>query len=241
MFRQRAQDAGLANASITEDFHIASAIQGDVDRIQPRMPLARRAPASLSRGVELAARLAIEGSTDAKPWKALLDRLNQAGVHGSWRRAVVIALVRSELSADVLTRAKEHLLADSGRLLRDLVRTLMALDVASASRLLAGAGVNLPDEIAGLSVPIGPAWRRLIVWILGLKDRLPVNVIPDVVELYISYASAALMFDRIVPELVTQLHAWLMEIENTSRNRMPLHWTESLCKKCGGLSDGELQ
>jgi hypothetical protein len=66
---------------------------------------------------------------------------------------VVIALVRSELSADVLTRAEEHLLADSGRLLRDLVRTLMALDVASASRLFAGADVNLPDEIAGLSVP----------------------------------------------------------------------------------------
>jgi hypothetical protein len=36
------------------------------------------------------------------------------GVRGSWRRAVVIALVRSELSADVLPRAEEHLLADSG-------------------------------------------------------------------------------------------------------------------------------
>jgi hypothetical protein len=55
----------------------------------------------------------------------------------------------------------------------------------------------------------------------GLKDRLPVNVIPDVAELYTSYTSAALMFDRIVPELVAQLHAWLMEIERDQADRTP--------------------
>jgi hypothetical protein len=42
-------------------------------------------------------------------------------------------------------------------------------------------------------VPTGPAWRRLIVWILGFKDRLPVNVIPDAAELYTNYARSGLL------------------------------------------------
>jgi hypothetical protein len=205
---------------VFRDWAVANLLDENSAKIAA-LPLTRPAPASLSRGVELAARLAIEGSPDAKPWKALLDRFSQTDVHGSWCRAVVITLVRSELSTDVLTRAEEHLLADSGRLLRDLVRSLMALDVAPASQLLAGYGVNLPDEIAGLSIPIGPTWRRLVVWILGLKDRLPANVIPNVAELYTSYASAALMFDPIVPDLVAQLHAWLMEIERDQADRTP--------------------
>jgi hypothetical protein len=87
-------------------------------------------------------------------------------VHGSWRRAVVVALVRSELSADVLTCAEEYLLADSGRLLRDLVRTLMAVDVVPASRLLAGSGVNLPDEIAAVDA-LQFAKPQQIAWVVG--------------------------------------------------------------------------
>jgi hypothetical protein len=55
----------------------------------------------------------------------------------------------------------------------------------------------------------------------GLNDRLPANVIPDVAELFTNYASAALMLDRIVPELVAQLHAWLMEIECDQADRTP--------------------
>jgi hypothetical protein len=134
----------------------------------------------------------------------------------------LIALVRSELSAQTtLTRAEEHLLADSGRLLCELIRTLMALDVAPANRLLARYGVHLPDELSGFSMPIGPTWRRLVLWTSGLKDRLPANVIPDVAELYTNYASSVLMFDPIVPDLVAQLHSWLMEIERNKRERGP--------------------
>lgn len=207
----------ILRPDVFRDWLVANLLHENNDKIAA-LPLTRPAPASLSRGIELAARLAIEGGPDAKHWKALLDRLNQADVHGSWRRAVVVALVRSELSANVLTRAEEYLLADSGRLLRDLIRTLMALDVMPAGQLLAGYGVNLPDEIAKLSMP---TWRRLVIWILNLKDRLPANLIPDVAELYTNYASVGLLFDPIVPELVVQLHAWLMEIECDQADRTP--------------------
>lgn len=185
------------------------------------MPLDRPAPASLSRGVELAARLAIEVSTDAKPWKSLLDQLTQSGVHGSWCRAVIMGLVRSEVSADALDRAEEYLLADSGRLLRDLIRMLMAIDVRPVGQLLAQAGVSLSGEFAELSIPSGPTWRRLIVWLLGLRERLPGNLVPDVAELYTRYAAAMSSVDPIVPQLVAQLYTWLMAMEGDDDDRPP--------------------
>ena len=175
------------------------------------LPLARPAPTSLFRGVDLAARLAIEESADADAWQRLLHKLSDPEVHGSWRRAIVIALVRSEISDEVLTRAEGVLLAHDGALLRDLVRTLMALDVMPASQLL--AGLSLPEGVADLVMPVGPSWRRLILWLLALNNRLPPKIIPDVVKLYVHYASAMWVFDPVVSRLVTQLHAWLMEME----------------------------
>jgi hypothetical protein len=83
-----------------------------------RLPLDRPASASFARGIELTARIALERSTDAAAWLSLLDRVSRAGVHGSWRRAVLLALVRSEIAADLLTRVSDALLADGGALLR---------------------------------------------------------------------------------------------------------------------------
>ena len=205
---------------VFRDWAVANLLREDGTKVEA-LPLAQLAPASLTRGIELAARFAIEGSPDDEPWKALLDRLSRPEVHSSWRRAVVIALVRSELSIEVLGRAKQQLLKDSGLLLRELVRTLMALEVAPAGRLLAGTVSPLPDEIAGLSIPTGPTWRRLVVWIFGLEDHLPANIIPDVAELYTNYAAATWLFDPLARDLTAQIHAWLMEMERDEVDEAP--------------------
>lgn len=49
-----------------------------------RLPLGRPAPTDLSRGVELAARLAIERSSDAGTWRALYAAVTVSGVNESW-------------------------------------------------------------------------------------------------------------------------------------------------------------
>jgi len=197
---------------VFRDWAVANLLHEDADKISA-LPLSRPAPASLFRGVELAARLAIEDSNDADAWTLLLARLSQPGIHGSWRRAAIVALIRSELSGEILTRAEGALLAEHGTRLRELVRTLMALDRKSASEIFGGAGVAVPEAIAHLSIPVGPAWRRLVGWTLARADRLPAVAIPDVAELFTDYASAMWTFDPIVPDIVVQLHAWLMEIE----------------------------
>jgi hypothetical protein len=197
---------------VFRDWAVANLLHEDADKISA-LPLSRPAPASLFRGVELAARLAIEDSDNADAWASLVSGLSQLGIHGSWRRASIVALIRSELSAEILTRAEGALLAERGKLLRELVRTLMALDKKSASEIFSGAGVAVPEAIAHLSIPVGPAWRRLVIWTLARADRLPADAIPDVAELFTDYASAMWALDPIVPNIVAQLHAWLMEIE----------------------------
>jgi hypothetical protein len=107
-----------------------------------QLPLARPASAALARGVELAARTAIERSSDSKAWESLLERLSGADVHGSWRRAALLALVRSEVSPELLTRAAAYLLADRGALLRELIRVVIAVESEPAARLFGSIGMD---------------------------------------------------------------------------------------------------
>jgi hypothetical protein len=124
------------------------------------LPLPRPAPASLARGVEFAARLSIEGSPDGRGWKDILDGFGGV-VHGSWRRAVLMALVRSELSAAILDRAEQYLLANSAFLLKDLVRMVIAIEVAPASKLWARIGITLPEGLGELAMLTGATRSRL--------------------------------------------------------------------------------
>jgi hypothetical protein len=80
-----------------------------------RLPLQGPAPALLARGVELAARFAIERCPDSTAWQQLLERVSREGVRGSWRRAALLALVRSEAAGDALTKASESLFANHAR------------------------------------------------------------------------------------------------------------------------------
>lgn len=178
-----------------------------------RLPLGRIAPATLARGVELAARNALETTADSTAWQSLLERLSGEGVHGSWRRAVLLALVRSEAAADILTKASDVLLANHARLLRELIRTVRAVDVLPAAELFAAAGVDPSAIPPHLNTPRGPSWFRLIIWLLRLGEELPAATIPDVVDLYSDWSLSALGEDPLTPHLLSWLYRWLNEIE----------------------------
>jgi hypothetical protein len=113
-----------------------------------RLPLDRPAPAALARGIELAARMVLEHASESTQWQSVLDRLSGEGVHGSWRRAVLLALVRSEISYQLLACTSSVLLAKNGSLLRELIRLVMAVDVEPAGKIYAALGVD-PRLIAG--------------------------------------------------------------------------------------------
>ncbi|NGZ96714.1 MAG: hypothetical protein CV089_11430 [Nitrospira sp. WS110] len=190
---------------------------GNLIYVEPTMieclPLERPASATLARGVELAARMALERTSDGLRWQSLLERVSDKQMHGSWRRAVVLALVRSEISWQLLARVSNLLFANRASILRELIRIVMAVDVEPASKVFQALGVDATLIPQSFNIPSGPSWHRLIAWLLSLKESLPVAAIPDVVDLYTKWSSGMLGHDLLTPRLVPSLYQWLIEIE----------------------------
>ena len=178
-----------------------------------KLPLDRPAPAALARGTELAARMTIEHAADSTRWKSLIDVLSKEGNHGSWRRSALLALVRSEIGQELLTRASGYLLDNGAKGLRELIRLVMAVDADTGAKWFSALGFDPKLIPANLNVPSGPSWSRLIIWLLTLGDSLPAAAIPDVVDLYTAWSMGMLGQDALTRLLVPWLYRWLMEIE----------------------------
>ncbi len=163
--------------------------------------------------------MAIERATDGVKWHALVDRLSQAGVHRSWRRAALLALARSEAAEAPLQRASPELLANGAELLRELIRTVMAVDVLPAAKVFAAAGVDPALIPASINVPRGPAWTTLIVWLLGTADSVPNEAIPEIVQLYAAFSVGTLGATDFTPFTTRQIYRWLRLME--PRDAMP--------------------
>lgn len=206
-------DRVMFRHDVLREWAIANLLHVDPPTIE-RLPLDRPAPAVFARGVELVSRMVLEREVDVSRWLLLIERLSHEGTHGSWRRAVLLALVRSEVGPELLKRAAPILLANRASMLRELIRVVMAVDVEPASKFFEAVGIDPTAVLASLNVPTGPSWRRLIGWLLTLRDTLPVAVIPDVVNLYAAWSIGTLGLDRITPFLLRRLYWWLTEIES---------------------------
>ena len=216
------RDLGIDRVAFRHDvlreWAISNALHADPELVD-RLQLDRPATAMFARGVELAARMAIERATDGVRWHALVDRLSQAGVHRSWRRAALLALARSEAAEALLQRASPELLANGAALLRELIRTVMAVDVLSAAKVFAAAGVDPALIPASINVPRGPAWTTLIFWLLGTGDGVPNEAIPEIVALYAAFSVGTLGATDITPFTTRQIYRWLRLME--PRDGMP--------------------
>ncbi len=197
---------------VLREWAIANAIHGDCELVDG-LQLDRPATAIFARGVELAARMGIERATDGVRWHALVERLSQAGVHRSWRRAALLALARSEAAEALLQRASPQLLANGAELLRELIRTVMAVDVLPAAKVFAAVGVDPALIPASINVPRGPAWTTLIFWLLGTGDSVPNEAIPEVVQLYATFSVGTLGATDITPFTTRQIYRWLRLME----------------------------
>jgi len=176
------------------------------------LPLGGPAPPILSRGVELWARLGAMGG--APPWQDRLENLTGVGRHGSWRRIVLLALVRGEAIDAQLQEVEAALLGDKGRLLAELLGTVAAVEVrqaASVFKTLGVAGVQVPDD---LMVPVGPGWLGLVAFIQRRQDILPPALLPEVVKLYLTWLSAVAQFAPGCAPVVEQLFTWLEHAED---------------------------
>ena len=204
---------------VLREWAVANLLHSDPAMFE-RIALDHPAPAALARGVELVARMCIERSSDSASWQSLVARLGP-DAHGSWRRAVLLAIVRSEMGIDLLTRTSDVLLENKASLLRELIRIVKAVDVEPASKRLAAAGVDPLRIPAGLHLPNRSSWYRLIFWLLSLGEILPPSAIPDVVDLYTIWSTGMMGLDPLTPSLVKWLYHWLIKIEEAHESWTP--------------------
>lgn len=190
----------------------------------------------LVRGVELAARLHAESGNDATAWRALLDRVSLPGAHGSWRRAVLLALARSERAQEALDRCLPALAVDDAELLSDLVRAAITVDSQPAAPLWATLGADTSKLTDDFVAPHGPAWFNLIAWSLVIGDSLPDGAVPQFVDLYSRWCSAFAGQDALSPLLVARLHAWLVVVEAKNHPKASGFQAWMAAKEAPGLS-----
>ncbi|HDR9224187.1 TPA: ATP-binding protein [Burkholderia vietnamiensis] len=197
---------------VLREWAIACALRADVSLID-RLELGRPAVAIFARGIELAARMMAERATDGSEWYTFLERLSGDGAHKSWRRAATLALARSEAAEAVLPRVQPVLFANQALLLRELLRTVMAVEVVPASTAFAAAGVDPKLLPAGMTVPKGRAWFALVLWLLSIGDGVPAEAISEVVDLYTGLSIGTLGLTAITPFTTRQLYRWLRLME----------------------------
>jgi hypothetical protein len=200
--------------------------------------LVLESPASMRvvRGLELAGRLHVEVGNDATAWRALLDRLSLPGVHGSWRRAVLLGLARSERAQDALNRCLPALADHDAELLSDLVRAAITIDSQPAAPLWAALGADASNFTDDFVAPRGPAWLNLIVWSLAVGDRLPNSAVPQFVDLYSRWCSVVAGQDVVSPLLAARLYAWLVEVEAKNHPKASGFREWMAAKEAPGLS-----
>jgi hypothetical protein len=207
-----------------------------------RLPLDRPAPADLGRGVELAARLAIERTAEIERWRSLHTAVSKTGVNESWGRAVLLALVRSEIAVEMLDKASAALFADRAWLLRELIRIVIAVESEPADKYYAAAGIDPRKIPGGINVPVGPCWTRLILWLLKTGDGVPAPAIPDVVSLYSNWSIVWAGKDPFTPCIVEWFYYWLSQIDTSlvtdkSENLLRPLKDELASEQVGGLAE----
>ncbi|MEH3117159.1 MAG: hypothetical protein PGN25_06010 [Methylorubrum populi] len=185
----------------------------DVPDQMSLLTLSLPAPTSLARGIELGARFALERAEDGRRWVDYLARLSVPSAHPSWRRWSLLASLRSEKAEALLDQAADELLATSGTLLRELIRTALAVESEPMADMIVRHGGDASAVPRSILAPVNGSWARLTRWLLRRRADLPLDVLGDVTELFQSLSVSMFVSDPLTPELASALADWLEEIE----------------------------
>jgi hypothetical protein len=202
---------------VLRDWAMALLLQEEPERLAG-LPLDQPVPASLARGIEIAARLALEADPMGKQWLALLGRVEVPKAHGSWRRPALIAVPRAENAFALLDAISGTILEKGGARLVEMIRLVIALDSEPMAKALAkqeafaAFAVNVPETMV---MPAGPSWARLVSWIVARSASLPPLAIPDAAKLLGHWLMATSHIWLESPAIVALLHAWLSRMERS--------------------------
>lgn len=181
------------------------------------LPMDVPIPTGLGRGLEIAARLALDSDATGADWLVLLTAVEREGVHGSWKRPILLALPRSEQALALFTGLKSVLLESSGRRLSEIIRLMIAVESIPWAKVIARAqpAVAIPPGVEDLIVPKGLGWTWLVLWLVTEVNSLPSQVIPDVAKVFQAWLiSTQNQFLTLNAGIVGLLFDWLSLIED---------------------------
>jgi len=193
-------------ARLTEDLEL-------LDSVDLSLPPSPR----VARGVEFAGRFALELAQDGSTWVALLNALSRPGAHEAWRRQALMAIVRSELSSELLIRCRAALLAKGGALLVELCTAIAAtetMSIATAFTQMAAKGVELPIAAPGsLRIASTMSAPMVLTWCIAHTGAIPIQAIGTVVKL-VEIQFLPLMGIREFGQATAKmLFGWLMQLD----------------------------
>jgi hypothetical protein len=170
----------------------------------------------VARGIEFAGRFSLEQVKDGSNWTALLGALSRPGAHDAWRRQALMAIVRSELSSQLLNRCRAALLADGGALLVELCTAIVAtetISAASAFKEIAAKGVELPFEAPGsLRIATTLSAPTVLTWCAVHPSEIPIQSIAAVVKLAEVQALTIMGIRELGRATAKMLFDWLMQL-----------------------------
>lgn len=168
-------------------------------------------PASLARGVEMAGRIALERGDPAK-WQALLNRLTGQGIHSSWRRHALLAIVRSEIAAPLLASNAQLLLRQGGMLLGQLCTAVVAVDTVQLATLT-NASEAPASARSSLRAAITPAGNHVLHWCAAHADTVPLQAMERIISLGMAQLPIYL-WGRSSPEAIAEMFFdWLLRLD----------------------------
>jgi hypothetical protein len=189
--------------------------------LRAALPVDRPLPGTLARGLEIAARLALDGDATGARWLALLAEFERDGCHGSGRRPVLMALPRSENAFDLMVRLDAALLTENGRRLKEIIQLMLAVETVPLAQVLSGAQTPVPiseETVAVMVIPTGPTWSPVVAWTMLRADEIPSALIPDLTKLFQLWLVATQAQQPDVNRLVVfRLYQWLTRIEEAQR------------------------
>jgi hypothetical protein len=203
---------------VLRDWTVGFLLHEDRDgELLEALPIDKPIPTALARGVEIAARLAIESDATGARWVALLDAMHGKDSHGSWRRPVLLALPRAEQALALFQSLKSILLADDGQLLSEIIRLMIAVESVPVAKLIERVqpSIKVPPGVGDMVVPKGITWTWLVIWLVSAAQSLPNALIPDVGKVFQSWLISTQNQSWPINAMVVQiLFDWLALIEN---------------------------
>lgn len=185
------------------------------------LPTDRPLPGALARGLEIAARLALESDPTGSRWLVLLAAFEGPTCHGSWRRPMLLALPRSENALQLFEQVKDALVADRGRRLKEIIQLMLAVETTPLTEVLARlpSPPSISEAIAArMAWPTGSSWMPVVAWIALRADLLPSAIIPDAAKLFETWLMATQTQGAGLNRFIVQrLFEWLTRIEEAQR------------------------